>query len=288
MSRDAATGGSAAARTIATARRDADAEGAAPQARNRLWWERLPMTYADWSAERRIPATAADFAAVRALLLDNSPYLRARYDFAAQRGRRVLDLGCGSGVCSCLFAEAGAAVTAVDLTEAAVGLAARGAAVLGAAIDVVRGDAERLGFRDGAFDYVFSWGVLHHTSDTDRAFREVARVLGPGGRGLVMVYHRSSVVYYLKGLYWLVAKGKVLRGHGLRSVQDFYTDGYYHRHYTRSELAGALRAAGLTEVRTTVTQMEKKILPRVPARIDAWLKDRFGWLLIAEFAKAAP
>jgi hypothetical protein len=102
-----------------------------------------------------------------------------------------------------------------------------------------------------------------------------------------MVYHRSSLVYYLKGLYWLVVKGKILRGHGLRSVQDFYTDGYYHRHYTRSELAAALRAAGLVDVRTAVTQMEKKILPRIPAWLDARLKERFGWLLIAEFAKAA-
>jgi ubiquinone/menaquinone biosynthesis C-methylase UbiE len=245
------------------------------------------MTYADWSAADRMPTTRDDFAAVRALLLDNSPYLRTRYDFAAQRGRRVLDLGCGSGVCSCLFAEAGAEVTAVDLTEAAVALAARGAASLGARIEVVRGDAERLGFRSAAFDYVFSWGVLHHTSDPDGAFSEVARVLKPGGRGLVMVYHRASLVYYLKGLFWLVAKGKLLRGHTLRSVQDFYTDGYYHRHYTRSELAAALRAAGLVEVRTTVTQMEKKILPGFPPRLDAWLKGRLGWLLIAEFAKPA-
>jgi ubiquinone/menaquinone biosynthesis C-methylase UbiE len=266
-------------------RRAAEGTGATSQGRNRLWWERLPMTYADWSSERRIPVDRDDFVAVRRLLLENSPYLSSRYDFGAHRGRSVLDLGCGSGVCACLFAEGGAAVTAVDLTQAGVELAARSAASFGVEISVVRADAERLGLKDGAFDHVFSWGVLHHTSDPDRAFAEVARVLKPGGAGLVMVYHKTSLVYYLKGLYWLIAKGKLLRGHSLRSVQDFFTDGYFHRHYTRSELVAALAAAGLRNIRTTVTQMQKKILPCVPAWLDAWLKDRFGWLLIAEFEK---
>jgi ubiquinone/menaquinone biosynthesis C-methylase UbiE len=285
MSRDAATGGAAAAREMANARRQADSVGDTPQARNRLWWERLPMTYADWTAEARIPQSREDFEAVRALLLDNSPYLRSRYDFGAQRGKKVLDLGCGSGVCACLFAERGATVTAVDLTQSGVDLTASGAASFGTTLAVVRADAERLGLRDDSFDYVFSWGVLHHTSAPDRAFGEVARVLKPGGAGLIMVYHKTSLVYYLKGIYWLIFKGKILRGHTLRTVQDCYTDGYYHRHYTRSQLASSLCSAGLCNVRTTVTQMQKKILPWIPARLDAWLKDRVGWLLIAEFEK---
>jgi ubiquinone/menaquinone biosynthesis C-methylase UbiE len=285
MSRKAPTGGSDAARSFGRARDGSAAGGSTPQSRNRLWWETLPMTYADWSADRRMPASGEDFSAIRALLLHHSPYLRERYDFAAQRGRRVLDLGCGSGVCSCLLSEGGAEVTAVDLTQAGVELAARSARHFDTKLDVARADAEQLGFRDASFDYVFSWGVLHHTSRPDSAFREVARVLKPGGGGLIMVYHRNSLVYYLKGLYWLLVKGKIFQGHGLRSVQDFYTDGYYHRHYSRSELAAALQSAGLRNIRPTVTQMQKKILPGVPAWLDSWLKQRAGWLLIAEFNK---
>jgi hypothetical protein len=113
----------------------------------------------------------------------------------------------------------------------------------------------------------------------------VARVLRPGGAGLVMVYHRSSAVYYLKGLWWLVAKGKILSGHTLASVQDFYTDGYYHRHFTRRELAQGLGASGLSVARITVTQMQKKILPFVPGPLDRWLKSRIGWLIVAEFTR---
>ena len=68
-------------------------------------------------------------------------------------------------------------------------------------------------------------------------------MLKPGKSGLVMVYHRASAVYYLNGLKWLLVKGKLFRGHTLRSVQDFYTDGYYHRYLRRDEIAGRLSAA---------------------------------------------
>lgn len=258
-----------------------------PKQRNLLWWERMPMTYFDWSAAERMPKGADDFVTMRACLLENSPFLREIYDFSTVNGRSVLDLGCGAGVLSYLLDRAGGKVSALDLSQNAVRLTREMAATYGLPISVVRGDAEGLPCADGVFDYVFSWGVLHHTPDTEQAFREVARVLRPGGAGLIMVYHKLSVVYYLFGLYMLFIKGKIFRGHTLESVQGFYTDGYFHRHFRRSEFHRALTEAGLTVRSITVTQMEKKILPGIPRFLDRWLKDRVGWLIIAEFKRPA-
>jgi len=56
-------------------------------------------------------------------------------------------------------------------------------------------DAERLNFADSSFDVVYSHGVLHHTPDTQQAINEVQRVLKPGGRAIVMLYHRHSYNY---------------------------------------------------------------------------------------------
>ena len=100
-----------------------------------------------------------------------------------------------------------------------------------------------------------------------------------------MVYHRASAVYYLNGLKWLLVKGKLFRGHTLRSVQDFYTDGYYHRYLRRGEIAGLLAGAGLTARRISVTQYQKPILPFIPGWLDRALKARFGMCLVAEFDK---
>jgi SAM-dependent methyltransferase len=52
-----------------------------------------------------------------------------------------------------------------------------------------------LDFADNTFDLVYSHGVLHHTPDTQAAIREIHRVLRPGGRAVVMLYHRDSYNY---------------------------------------------------------------------------------------------
>jgi SAM-dependent methyltransferase len=58
-------------------------------------------------------------------------------------------------------------------------------------------DAERLSFKDGEFDLVYSWGVIHHSPDTARAVCEIHRVLKPGGVARVMIYHKWSLVGYM-------------------------------------------------------------------------------------------
>jgi 2-polyprenyl-3-methyl-5-hydroxy-6-metoxy-1,4-benzoquinol methylase len=256
------------------------------QRRNRLWWERMPMTYADWNSNDRIPKTAAEFKSLGDYLLARSPFLTQFFAAGKFDGLHVLDLGCGVGVLSCLLARHGADVTAADITEQAVRLTAENVRAQQASVGVVRTDAEAMGFADRSFDYVLSWGVLHHSPHTEQAFAEVARVLKPGGRGLIMVYHKTSLVYYLRGLYWLLARGKIWQGYNIETVQDFCVDGYYHRHFDAREFAQALSGADLTPVYVTATQQDDPILPFVPAGLDRWLKKRFGWYLLAEVVRA--
>jgi ubiquinone/menaquinone biosynthesis C-methylase UbiE len=116
--------------------------------------------------------------------------------FAHLRGGhgRLLEVGCGIGVDSVQLARCGFDVTAVDLTEAAIEVARQSARMRGVSIDFRVGNAESLDFPDASFDAVYSFGVLHHTPDIDRAVAEVQRVLKPGGTAYVMLYHRWSLV----------------------------------------------------------------------------------------------
>jgi len=115
--------------------------------------------------------------------------------FERARGLRVLEIGCGLGTDGAGFARAGALYTGVDLTEAAVSLARRRFELEGLPGEFRVADAEALEFADGSFDLVYSHGVLHHTPGTAAAVREVHRVLAPGGRAVVMLYHRDSYNY---------------------------------------------------------------------------------------------
>ena len=116
-------------------------------------------------------------------------------NFAAARGLRVLEIGCGLGTDGAQFALAGANYIGVDLTEASVELARKKFELSGLRGEFRVADAENLDFADDSFDLVYSHGVLHHTPDTKQAVREIHRVLKPGGRAIVMLYHRGSYNY---------------------------------------------------------------------------------------------
>lgn len=265
-----------------------EASDLAVNEKNRVWWENLPMTYADWESQQREPVSKEDFDRTDAFYFGTNPYIRERVDFASFAGKKVLEIGCGAGSAACAFAQAGAVVTAVDITEQAVKLTKRNAELKGITnLEVRQMDAEKLdGLEDGQFDFVYSWGVLHHSSNPEQCYRQVARVMKPGGTGLIMVYHRNSMRYWLKGLYWLVVKGKLLQGHSFPSVQRFYTDGYYHKHYSARQFAESLHLAGLVTERTAVTHMSSRMIPFVPEGLRQWLKSRIGWLLVAHVREA--
>lgn len=110
-----------------------------------------------------------------------------------QPGRRVLEIGCGIGMDAWQMARHGLVVTGVDLTEVAVRTARERFSGAGVPGDFLNADALHLPFADGAFDYVFSFGVLHHAQDTAAAIDEVYRLLRPGGEARIMLYHRRSL-----------------------------------------------------------------------------------------------
>lgn len=125
------------------------------------------------------------------------PYIAEFAGFDRARGKRTLEIGVGLGADHQRFAEAGAVLAGIDLTERAVEHTARRLAAFGLSSQLAVGDAEWLDFPDESFDRVYSWGVLHHSPDTPKAVSEVWRVLQPEGRASVMIYHAWSLVGYM-------------------------------------------------------------------------------------------
>jgi SAM-dependent methyltransferase len=123
------------------------------------------------------------------------PFIFELARFHEGRDKRVLEIGVGLGADSLQWLRAGADFTGIDLTPEAVRQCKERVAAYGFVdADIRVGDAEALPFEDATFDLVWSWGVLHHTPDTRRAFSEAARVLRPGGLLRAMVYHDPSWV----------------------------------------------------------------------------------------------
>lgn len=120
-------------------------------------------------------------------------------------GKRVLEIGPGEGAESEQLIRRGARWTGIDLTPESVDRVRTRLALRGLPFDDIRrGTVRRLPFADGAFDMVFSHGVLHHVPDIEHAQHEIHRVLRPDGELVVMMYARWSLNY-------LIAIGAVRR-----------------------------------------------------------------------------
>jgi SAM-dependent methyltransferase len=125
------------------------------------------------------------------------PYIEQFAAFRSAKGQRVLEIGVGLGADHQRFAEAGAVLSGVDLTERAVAHARRRLELFGFGSVLRQGDAENLSFEDASFDLVYAWGVIHHSPNTLRAVAEIYRVLKPGGTAKIMIYHKWSLVGYM-------------------------------------------------------------------------------------------
>lgn len=127
--------------------------------------------------------------------VDMSPSLFAQefVDKLREEGyATVLEIGCGNGRDSILFARAGLVATAIDVAPGAVELAKSNAAEAGVQIDIRLANAESLPFTDKSFDAIFSLSVLHSTN-VERSLSEAVRVLRPGG--LMFLYLYSDTGY---------------------------------------------------------------------------------------------
>ena len=107
-------------------------------------------------------------------------------DPADLKGKRVLDVGCGSGRFLELIAQSGAEAYGADLSAAAE--VSHENLKQFANCAVVQADLFKLPFAEDRFDFIYSIGVLHHTPDPEAAFRALVKHLKPGGRIAIWVY----------------------------------------------------------------------------------------------------
>lgn len=97
-------------------------------------------------------------------------------------GQRVLDIGCGDGDLAFELARRGAIVTGIDASAAMIAAAESRAKQHGAGIMFQVAKAENLPFSAEQFDVVTAITILCFVDDATPVFREIARVLRPGGR----------------------------------------------------------------------------------------------------------
>ncbi len=164
-------------------------------------------------------------------------------------GERVLDVASGSGDLARAFAARGAEVCMSDISGPMLARGRDRMADAGRLAPAVRCDAERLPFRGASFDCVTVGFGLRNMTHKDAALAEMARVLKPGGRLLVLEF--SRVWKPLQKPYDLYSFG-VLPWLGERVAGDAAAYRYLaesiRMHPDQPTLAAMLERAGLEQV----------------------------------------
>lgn len=214
------------------------------QQANKAWWEATPMRY-DWRDPLPFDEYTQEYyneidkrflQSVWAFLPWKKYPFEQLIPYAELSSMDVLEIGVGQGTHAQLIAPHCRSFTGIDLTEAAVRATTERFRLSGISGCIYQMDAEATSFPNASFDYIWSWGVIHHSADTASILREMHRVLRPSGRACVMVYHRSlwnSLV--VNGLLKGVIQ-RQWREHGtLHGLVQAGTDGAIARFYRPRE-----------------------------------------------------
>jgi ubiquinone/menaquinone biosynthesis C-methylase UbiE/MoaA/NifB/PqqE/SkfB family radical SAM enzyme len=263
----------------------------------RDYWHNNPLL----SHELERPGSPEFFSRLDAIKrYDTDTFAFPYWGFDQFSGKRVLDIGCGPGWLTVQYAKGGAVVNAVDLTPKAVELTRAHLACHGLSADVAEANAESLPFADGTFDLVVASGVLHHTPDTQTAFREAFRVTRPGGQGRITLYrkgilHRPAVFRLTRLVMRLLGvrhPGADL-GHDSTDVDDFIRryDGAENPvgiGKTDADWAQDLTAIGWQVVSREIHFFPRRFLP-FAALVPAWahriLDSRLGTVVYFTLSK---
>lgn len=273
------------------------------------WWADNPMTYGkehgtttydedqgeesiDFKTREFFERADREMFSWNTPLHDDSGKFGKIYPFAKYAGKKVLEIGCGMGGMSMLWAQSGAEITACDLNPVAVEQTTRRFELFDLKGRVQREDANNLSFADDSFDYVYSWGVLHHSPDLERSVAELFRVLKPGGEFGVMLYNRRSLAHWWMTLWvegFLHAESRFLDE---LQISSRYGDGFNQEGnphtwpVTRSEMRTMFgRHARNVDIRILGTEMDSyffllpglyRLVPK--ALLKPWAR-RFGWSL---------
>jgi len=217
------------------------------------------------------------------------PHILGFADFNRWKGKKVLEIGCGLGSDTLMFAKAGANITAIDYSEESIRLAIIRVGVYEVGATFYCCNAEELSKTVPVekYDLIYSFGVIHHTPNPENVIREIKKYMGRGTELRIMVYHRNSwkaLGARLSHPTWPADKAIAMHSEAQTGCPVTYS-------YTKKIVRGLL--SGLKITNMFVDHIFPYIIPlykkyeykkvwyfrMLPQPLFRWLEKRLGWHL---------
>jgi len=191
------------------------------------------------------------FEEIEAFRYRDQPCIHAFAQFTRYHGKSVVEVGFGAGTDFIQWLRAGARATGIDLTEEALENLTHRIRIYGLPEPerIQTGDAENLPFESNTFDLGYSFGVLHHTPNTEKAVAELVRVVRPGGEIKMMLYNLHSLCVFKKWVKHALLRGQPWKSFRWAAANHIESAGT--KAYTRGELARMLGALPLKDIQVS-------------------------------------
>jgi 2-polyprenyl-3-methyl-5-hydroxy-6-metoxy-1,4-benzoquinol methylase len=222
---------------------------------------------------------------------DSIPFDRI-IPYSALQGKEVLEIGVGSGYHAELLARAGARITGIDITESAIAMTRERFRLknLSGVFEQWDAETDRESFAR-RFDFIWSWGVIHHSSNTARIVRNTHLWLTSDGTFSGMVYHRDSLHFFAALLGdWFIHRN--LLAHSVDEALWRYSDGFMARFYPADQWRDILLAffedahVYITGLRSDVAPFPRAVRrlvePMIPTRAKREILGKMGSFLVFE------
>ncbi len=149
------------------------------------------------------------------------PHILPFSEFAKYKDKSVLEIGCGIGTMSISFAQAGAKMTMIDISDKSLELCKKRFETYGLQGTFYQGNCEELStflpFQQ--FDLIYSFGVIHHTPHPEQVIDEIKKYLKIGGEFKMMVYSKFSYK-----LFWIMKESNIWDFSQLNSLIANYSE----------------------------------------------------------------
>jgi len=225
------------------------------------WWDRNPCC----SINSQKTGTEF-FQEIEDIIYSWHPWIRDY--FIGCKDKKVLEIGCGMGRDLIQFAMNGAIVTGIDISPNSIRLAEENFKLNNLKTTLLIMDAEDLKFPGESFDMVYSYGVLHHTVNTQKGIDEIFRVLKPNGKAIVMLYNKYSLI----------------------RLTHPNINKYEGRNKDEKEYCPIVKVFSTNEARKMFSnfssiKITKKFVGRLESYLPDFIKERIGWHIIIEGIK---
>jgi ubiquinone/menaquinone biosynthesis C-methylase UbiE len=172
-------------------------------------------------------------------------------EFEKFTNKKTLEIGVGLGADHQQLAKAGAILTGIDLTERAINHTKRRLELFNLESNLLLADAEDLPFEDNTFEALYSWGVIHHSPNTNKVVEEIHRVLKAGAFVKIMIYHKYSIIGYMLWIRYALLKLKPWLS--LNEIYDKYLESPGTKAYSYKEATNLFKDFGVIRIESPLT-----------------------------------